>query len=180
MSTSETRQRILDVAARLFVGQGIAATPLREIAEQLAFTKAALYYHFPSKDHLLAALITPLHDELGAVLTRIEDDPELRTPLAVLTSLLDVHLANHDATRLSRDPAVIQIERLHVRAEQLHARTVTVLAGEGADQASQLRASAALAVLEVLTIRCTPDQHALVRHIAPPAATAALHTDTTA
>jgi AcrR family transcriptional regulator len=44
--TSDTRTRIQDVALDLFIEQGYEATSLREIAEKLGVTKAALYYHF--------------------------------------------------------------------------------------------------------------------------------------
>ncbi len=59
-----TRQRILDVALDLFIEQGFDKTPLRQIAEKLGFSKAALYYHFASKDDILMALHMRLH-ELG-------------------------------------------------------------------------------------------------------------------
>ena len=54
MSGEDTRQRILAVSGELFVEQGYDATSLREIAERLGVTKAALYYHFSSKDQILA------------------------------------------------------------------------------------------------------------------------------
>jgi AcrR family transcriptional regulator len=67
-----TRERILDVALDLFVEKGYEKTSLREIAERMGFTKAALYYHFASKSELLMALHLRLHrltevalDELG-------------------------------------------------------------------------------------------------------------------
>jgi len=44
-----TRERILDAALSLFAEKGYDATSMREIAEQLHITKAALYYHFDSK-----------------------------------------------------------------------------------------------------------------------------------
>jgi AcrR family transcriptional regulator len=59
-----TREQILDVALDLFVSQGFETTSLREIAEQMGFSKAALYYHFNSKDDLLMALHLRVH-ELG-------------------------------------------------------------------------------------------------------------------
>lgn len=175
MTTIETRQQILQVAAELFADQGIAATPLREIAERLEFTKAALYYHFPSKDHLLATLITPLHDDLGAVLSRAEELPSRPAPQAVLVGLLEAHLANHDATRLTRDPAVRQVDRLLERGQQLRARAVAALVGAQAEPARRLKASAALAVVEDLAVRCSPDEHTLARQVASTAA--ALFTD---
>ncbi|HWM38542.1 MAG TPA: helix-turn-helix domain-containing protein, partial [Streptomyces sp.] len=46
MSRGNTRQRIQDVALELFAQRGYDKTSLREIAEHLDVTKAALYYHF--------------------------------------------------------------------------------------------------------------------------------------
>jgi AcrR family transcriptional regulator len=54
----------LDVALDLFTEQGYDATSLREVAERLGFTKAALYYHFARKEDILLALHLRLH-ELG-------------------------------------------------------------------------------------------------------------------
>jgi len=51
---TDTRGRILEAARRRFADQGYEATSLREIAEDLGVTKAALYYHFPSKVDILA------------------------------------------------------------------------------------------------------------------------------
>ena len=56
----DTRAEILAVASELFIEQGYEATSLREIAERLDITKAALYYHFPSKDDMLLVLIEPM------------------------------------------------------------------------------------------------------------------------
>ncbi|MET8054116.1 helix-turn-helix domain-containing protein [Streptosporangium sp. NPDC005286] len=53
---ADTRTRIQDVALTLFVEQGYEATSLREIAEALGVTKAALYYHFKNKDDIVASL----------------------------------------------------------------------------------------------------------------------------
>jgi AcrR family transcriptional regulator len=46
----------------LFIEKGYDKTSLREIAEQLGFTKAALYYHFSSKEDILMALHQRFHD----------------------------------------------------------------------------------------------------------------------
>src|ERR1700677_4503337 len=56
-----TRERILDVALDLFNDQGYDKTSLREIAERLGFTKAALYYHFERKEDILLQLHLRLH-----------------------------------------------------------------------------------------------------------------------
>jgi AcrR family transcriptional regulator len=52
-----TRARIQQVAIELFTERGYDATSLREIAERLGVTKAALYYHFKSKDEIIRSLV---------------------------------------------------------------------------------------------------------------------------
>jgi len=66
-----TREQILDVALELFTANGYEKTSLREIAERMNFSKAALYYHFASKDDILLALHMRLHDIGRAGLDRI-------------------------------------------------------------------------------------------------------------
>jgi AcrR family transcriptional regulator len=56
-----TRQRIQDVALALFAEQGYEKTSLREIAEQLQVTKAALYYHFKTKEDILVSIFEDLN-----------------------------------------------------------------------------------------------------------------------
>jgi AcrR family transcriptional regulator len=63
----DTRARILDAARGLFADQGYAGTSMRDLADALGMTKAALYYHFPGKADILLALVEPLLDELDAI-----------------------------------------------------------------------------------------------------------------
>ena len=83
---SDTRQRILDVALDLFTEQGYDGTSLREIAEQLGVTKAALYYHFESKEDILMALHMRIHDFGREALMLIGDEP---VTLELWENLLD-------------------------------------------------------------------------------------------
>lgn len=52
-----TRDRILSAANKLFYGEGIRATSVDGIAEKAGITKKTLYYHFPSKDNLVASYL---------------------------------------------------------------------------------------------------------------------------
>jgi AcrR family transcriptional regulator len=55
---SDARQRVLDVAERLFMQHGYAAITLRDIAEALGMRQASLYYHFPEgKEQLYVAVV---------------------------------------------------------------------------------------------------------------------------
>ncbi|MGO9957683.1 MAG: TetR/AcrR family transcriptional regulator [Solirubrobacteraceae bacterium] len=71
-----TRERILDIALELFADQGYDKTSLRDIAERLGTTKAALYYHFERKQDILLELHLRLHAlgrEALEQLERLED-----------------------------------------------------------------------------------------------------------
>jgi len=52
------RELILDAANRLFYGEGIRAVSVDAIAEKAGVTKKTLYYHFKSKDELIAAYLS--------------------------------------------------------------------------------------------------------------------------
>src|SRR5262249_59685865 len=73
--SGNTRERILDVALDLFIAQGFDGTSLREIAQRLGLTKAALYYHFTSKDDILMALHLRLHEFGREALAALGDEP---------------------------------------------------------------------------------------------------------
>ncbi|SNR23995.1 TetR/AcrR family transcriptional regulator [Actinomadura mexicana] len=65
---SDTREQIRRVALELFAEQGYEKTSLREIAERLDVTKAALYYHFKTKEDIVASLFADFHAEAEELL----------------------------------------------------------------------------------------------------------------
>jgi AcrR family transcriptional regulator len=104
-----TRERILDVALELFVRKGYAETSLREIATELGFSKAALYYHFESKQDILLALHMRLHGLSDHLLPLLRPDAaadgdtwerlvDLLIGLALKNRrLIELHIRNRDA-----------------------------------------------------------------------------------
>jgi AcrR family transcriptional regulator len=54
---TDTRGRIVSAAARLFYAEGIRAVSLDAVAEKAGVTKKTFYYHFRSKDELVAAYL---------------------------------------------------------------------------------------------------------------------------
>lgn len=52
-----TRDRIIHAAQKLFYAKGIRAVSVDAIAEKAGLTKRSLYYHFKSKDDLMAAYL---------------------------------------------------------------------------------------------------------------------------
>ncbi|MGQ4388308.1 TetR/AcrR family transcriptional regulator [Streptomyces sp. SAS_270] len=81
----DTRQRIQDVALQLFSEQGYEKTSLREIAEHLDVTKAALYYHFKTKEEILISLFQDLTRPLDELIDWAKQQPHtLETKQEVL------------------------------------------------------------------------------------------------
>ncbi|MFL5956615.1 MAG: TetR/AcrR family transcriptional regulator, partial [Solirubrobacterales bacterium] len=83
-----TRERILDVALDLFVRKGYAETSLREIAAELGFSKAALYYHFESKQDILLALHRRVHSLTDGVLPLLQAEADAGDTWERLVDLL--------------------------------------------------------------------------------------------
>ena len=54
---SDTRERIISAASKLFYSDGIRAVSVDAVAEKASLTKRTLYYHFRSKDDLVAAYL---------------------------------------------------------------------------------------------------------------------------
>ena len=69
---ADTRQRLIEVAVDLFTRHSFAGTSLQMIADELGFTKAAIYHHFRTREQLLAAVLEPMLDELRAVVEEAE------------------------------------------------------------------------------------------------------------
>ncbi|MFZ5733426.1 MAG: TetR/AcrR family transcriptional regulator [Pseudomonadota bacterium] len=55
--TSPTRDRIVTAASKLFYSEGIRSVSLDAVAEKAGVTKRTFYYHFKSKDDLIAAYL---------------------------------------------------------------------------------------------------------------------------
>jgi AcrR family transcriptional regulator len=72
---SGTRERIQAVAVELFAEHGYDKTSLREIAERLDVTKAALYYHFNTKEAIVVSLFEDLIAGIDEIIDWGEQQP---------------------------------------------------------------------------------------------------------
>jgi len=75
---NKTKEKILDIAERLFGEQGYGATSLRQVIAEAGVNLAAVHYHFGSKEELLDAVVlrgaSPLNEERIALLERYEGE----------------------------------------------------------------------------------------------------------
>ncbi|HTX89970.1 MAG TPA: TetR/AcrR family transcriptional regulator [Anaerolineales bacterium] len=71
----DLREQILSTAKGLFIQQGYHGLAMRQIAESLDVSKAALYYHFKDKEELFLAILEAYLDEMEAAIDRILAEP---------------------------------------------------------------------------------------------------------
>jgi len=140
--STDTRERIHEVALELFIRQGFSRTTLQDIADQLGLTRAALYYHHPSKDHLIASLVQPAKDDIDDFLERATPSTPTRE---LLEGFFDLNYRHrHIFLALVRDPTGLGsvdaegwITHLALRAQQL-------LAGNEPTHQQRMRAVVAI------------------------------------
>ena len=151
-----TRERILDVALELFTAQGYEQTSLREIADRLGVTKAALYFHFERKEDILLQLHMRLHAlgrEAIDELAELDNDQQRADawPL-VLDRFIDrvlgnrelflFHVRNYQALDALPDNEEHQAEN-----EDMQQRISRLLASDEIPHAQRVRMAASMGAL---------------------------------
>jgi TetR/AcrR family transcriptional repressor of mexJK operon len=75
----ETRQLILREAERLFMTHGYAAVSMSQIVEEISksrpLTMPAIYYYFPTKEALYAAVVLDVGERVGRVIQQAAATP---------------------------------------------------------------------------------------------------------
>jgi AcrR family transcriptional regulator len=144
----DTRARIQEVALELFISEGYDKTSLREIAERLGVTKAALYYHFPTKDDIVSSLI---EDRIARVEELVAwartQPPTLETKRELLRRYSgDLHKARHHEVMqfLERNPTAIKAMPAGQRMRELMMQLGEFLSDPAEPLHRQIRCSMAL------------------------------------
>jgi len=95
---AENRERLIDIALRLFSQQGIARTSLNAIAREAGVTPAMLHYYFNSREQLLDVMIEerflPLREQITGVFGEYPDDPVMA--LSEMVKTLAIVAAQHE------------------------------------------------------------------------------------
>jgi AcrR family transcriptional regulator len=147
--TSDTRERILRISSELFAEQGYEATSLREIADRMGFTKAALYYHFQSKEDILKSLIEPAFEIIGELVDRLEAAEGPEQWADALGWVIDQFYENLDFFRLmdrnrhSFEVVTKAFAATH-RHSQMHERVEAAAHAAAANRGEEIRMIAAL------------------------------------
>jgi AcrR family transcriptional regulator len=146
-TAEDTRARILAVALELVSERGFSGTSIRDLAERLNLTTAAMYYHFSSKDALLDALVEPLIGGLAALNAKAGsgelDEVELLRQLVTLLSGEGAKVIGV----LHGDPSATRRLKARCEPERMFAGIVRGLA-QSDDRRALLRATCAVGAVQ--------------------------------
>jgi AcrR family transcriptional regulator len=155
----DTRQRIQQVALELFTANGYEATSLREIAERLGVTKAALYYHFRTKDEIIDSLFADRMAKVTELINWAESQPRSvatrREVLIRYSDMLDEE-THHGLVRFfERNQAVMAQHKAGVTMRERMVQFLDMLVDRDAPLQDQIRCSLAMFALHstAFTIR---------------------------
>jgi AcrR family transcriptional regulator len=143
METTDTRTRLIAAAINLFTRHSFAGTSLQMIADELGFTKAAIYHHFRTREQLLTAVIEPMLDELRAV---VESAEARRTPHAraehMLSGYATLAVRNRGLVAvLATDPSVAAVLTERAEWDDLIRRQLALLADVAPGPAGEVKAA---------------------------------------
>lgn len=88
--SEERREQVIDAAIRVFYSKGYRAATIQDIANELGFTGAALYYYVKSKQDLLVEVIQEPSRRLIAMTERVA--AENVRPIEKLRMIIGEHL----------------------------------------------------------------------------------------
>jgi AcrR family transcriptional regulator len=139
-------RRIAQLALARFRVGGFVDTSIADLAGALGVSKAAIYYHYRSKDALLHRLVDPLLDAIDACIGGHNQPP--RTARQLLGAYLAVLLAHRDVVPLIvTDVAVLNHPSIGPRLRAQNHQLQSLLTGPDTSVAAKLRAEAALGAI---------------------------------
>lgn len=86
----QKREQILEAALKRFAHFGLNKTTMNEIARDLNFSKALLYYYFPDKLSLYTAVMEKVFAEIAGIVNKAIDDS--KTALDAIDAYFNVRL----------------------------------------------------------------------------------------
>jgi len=142
-------RRIAYLALARFRVGGFVGTSIADLAGGLGVSKAAIYYHYRSKDALLHHLIDPLLDAIDAC---IQDHTTPAASFRTARQLLDAYLAvlidhREIVPLVTTDVAVLNHPRIGPRLRAQNQQLQSLLTAPDSSVVARLRAEAALGAI---------------------------------
>ncbi|SDE57106.1 transcriptional regulator, TetR family [Blastococcus fimeti] len=130
------RARVEQAALRLFAEEGVSETSLQKIADALGVTKAAVYWHYRSKDEIVLAALRPALDELERLADAAAAERSRRGRVELIVAgVVDLLISNRGGLSvLMGDVAVRHLLEQNPALMGVMQRIVELLAGPEPDR----------------------------------------------
>ena len=115
--TAQRREEILDAAHALFTTKGFQPTTMEDILKVVGIAKGTLYYHFPSKEQILRALVLRI---VGQVEQRAREVADSSAPavdkLVTIMAAMRVEAAQTELVEQFHAPGNAEFHLLSITA----------------------------------------------------------------
>lgn len=110
----ETRRRLYHAALEIFARDGVAACRIEDIAQKAEVSRAAFYFHFPSKDDVLLELLNTCETEILADVDKLPADASLKQILEAFITSTSRVWSDPNRCKMLIDVFGVQVRRTSV------------------------------------------------------------------
>ena len=134
--------QVASCALELFARHGVAGTSLQMIADELGVTKAAVYYHYRTRDQIVQAVLAPAYDGFEQLLDHARRMPPRERARAVVNGLAQQAVAHRELYAVVlRDVTAAQFLRETPQHLEVFRRLHDTLSGTAPSNGSRVAAT---------------------------------------
>lgn len=106
-----THQKLYDAAIEVFARDGFADANIADVTTMAGVSRASFYFHFPTKDDVLAELLNDCEEEVLADVNALHSDASLREVLDVFITSTVRAWSNPSRAKLLIDVFAVRVRR---------------------------------------------------------------------
>lgn len=114
----ETRKRLYHAALEIFARDGVAQCRIEDIAQKAEVSRAAFYFHFPSKDDVLLEVLNNAETPITEAVNDLPADATLRTVFDTLISGMAKFWSDEPHRKLLVDVFAVSLRRAPVLSDR--------------------------------------------------------------
>ncbi|MDR2043266.1 MAG: TetR/AcrR family transcriptional regulator [Clostridium sp.] len=117
-NAQQTREKIVDVSAKLFAEKGYERTTMQDIVNDLGMSKGAIFHHFKSKEAIVEAVVTRYCDSFLDVARQTADDKSIPVYERFIKTALALQVSDADGGQMLAHLHSPQNALLHLQMEK--------------------------------------------------------------
>ena len=110
----ETRRRLYHAALEICARDGVQACRIEDIAQKADVSRAAFYFHFPSKDDVLLELLSNCETEILAEVDKLPQDASLKQILETFITSTSRVWSDPNRCKMLIDVFAVQVRRTSI------------------------------------------------------------------